>query len=147
MKRKELGDLIIFLAKDLKRETETFFREMNLGQGQLMMLLFLLGENELPVRQDVIAEKIGLNKANVSRNISKLKSKNLVSVHQDPEDSRKLLVDIAQESINLRDDFAEGFQIIQKTLTTDISKEDLETTYRVLDKMYENLNLNRREDR
>ncbi|MBB6480154.1 MarR family winged helix-turn-helix transcriptional regulator [Spirochaeta isovalerica] len=144
MKQKELGDLIIFLAKELKWETEKLFKEMNMGQGQLMMLLFLMGERELPIRQDLIAKKIGLNKANVSRNISKLKSKNLVSAEQDPEDSRKLLIHMTEKSEKLRDDFAIGFRKMQDQLTFDIPEKDLATTCKVLEKIHMNLDLYRR---
>jgi predicted XRE-type DNA-binding protein len=71
-----VGDWIHDLAKLLKQETDSTLATMSLGQGQLMLFMFLLRHaSDEQCFQEQIAKAMGLNKANVSRNVAKLEQK------------------------------------------------------------------------
>ncbi|MDO7205266.1 helix-turn-helix domain-containing protein [Paraclostridium bifermentans] len=79
MKKYEpLGDLIYFISKELKSRMDESLKDRNLGQGQLLTLMTLFKlKNYDEITQEDLAKVMGINKANTSRNLAKLKKVDL----------------------------------------------------------------------
>jgi DNA-binding MarR family transcriptional regulator len=135
-----IGDWIHDLAKLLKQETDSALAAKYLGQGQLMLFMFLLrytGGGQC--HQEQIAKAMGLNKANVSRNVAKLEQKGLVTVTAHPGKSRRRQVGLAAQALTLKDELASQLQAIHSRMVDGIDEQHLAITASVLRQMLTNL--------
>ena len=142
-----LGDWIHTLAKILKQETDSRLARLSLGQGQFLLLMFLLKHAaEEPQSQEQIARAMGLNKANVSRNVAKLEEKGLLEVLADLGNARKRLVKLTPRALRMGEEIGGQFRKIHEEMTFGIDEERLGLTVEVLRMMTANLRQDR-EDR
>jgi DNA-binding MarR family transcriptional regulator len=135
-----IGDWIHDLAKRLKQETEAGLSGTSLGQGQFLLLLFLLRQaGEEPLYQEEIAQAMGLNKANVSRIVARLRDKDLLEVMTKPGTGRRHQVRLKTRALELKDEMAGQFQAIHQRMVKGIDEEKLAITAAVLRQMLSNL--------
>jgi len=135
-----IGDEIHSLAKMLKRETDSRLARLSLGQGQFLLFMFLLKHAAAEAySQDDIARAMGLNKANVSRNLARLAEKGLVEVHSDPGNARKHLVTLTPRARQGGAEIGGVFREIHTRMTRGIEEERLAVAAEVLRIMAANL--------
>lgn len=135
-----IGDEIHALAKMLKQETESRLAQLSLGQGQFLLFLFLLKHGkEAPYSQEEIARAMGLNKANVSRNVARLEEKGFLEVQPDPGNGRRHLVTLAPRGFQLGAEIGSHFQEIHGKMIQGIEEEKLAVTAQVLRMMVANI--------
>ncbi|MCU9810817.1 MarR family winged helix-turn-helix transcriptional regulator [Paraclostridium sp. AKS81] len=96
MKKYEpLGDLIYFISKELKSRMDESLKDRNLGQGQLLTLMTLFKlKNYDEITQEDLAKVMGINKANTSRNLAKLKESGFIVINQSKDDQRKKILNL-----------------------------------------------------
>ena len=135
-----LGDWIHDLAKLLKQETDGGHTESSLGQGQFFLLMFLLRQaGAEPLYQKQIAQAMGLNKANVSRNVARLRDKGLLEVLAGAGTGRRHQVRLTTRALDLKNEMAGQFQSIHQRMVKGIDEEKLAITAAVLRQMLSNL--------
>ncbi|MCR6516253.1 MAG: MarR family winged helix-turn-helix transcriptional regulator [Clostridium sp.] len=135
-----IGDLIFFISKELKKDLDEKLKERGLGQGQTLMLLtlFRLRERE-DITGELLAKEMGINKANVSRNISKLKEKEIVSITFDEKDQRKKYIKLTDKALEDIKSIEYVLKDIHKKMVKNIEKDILIKTLEGLNKMQKNL--------
>ncbi|WP_194192654.1 MarR family winged helix-turn-helix transcriptional regulator [Clostridium chrysemydis] len=136
-----IGDLIFFISKELKKDLDEKLKERGLGQGQTLMLLtlFRLKDRE-DITGELLAKEMGINKGNVSRNISKLKEKGIVSITSDEKDQRKKYIKITDKALEDIKSIESVLKDIHKKMVKNIEKDILIKTLEGLSKMQKNLN-------
>jgi DNA-binding MarR family transcriptional regulator len=135
-----IGDEIYSLAKMLKQETDSRLARLSLGQGQFLLLMYLLKQTpDIPATQEEIALAMGLNKANVSRNVAKLEEKGLLEVFPDPGNARKRPVKLTPRALRMGEEIGGEFREIHKKMTRGIEEKKLTVTAGVLRIMAANM--------
>jgi DNA-binding MarR family transcriptional regulator len=135
-----IGDWIHDLAKLLKQETDSALNTMSLGQGQLMLFMFLLRHtSDKQCFQEQIANAMGLNKANVSRNVAKLEQKGLVGITAQDGDARRRQVRLTPQALALKDELSAHLQSIHLRMVDGIDVQQLAITASVLRRLVSNL--------
>jgi len=137
MERNFIGDTIFDLNKMLKTELETEFKSLNIGAGQLHILLKLYEVDTSYYRQSDLADDLGIDKSNASRKIGKLKDKGLVDVIQ--INKRDKGIKLTSLSRGYKEEIINSLKEISTKMTNGISNEELLTTYRVINLMNRNL--------
>jgi|GEM_PF-1143401 DNA-binding MarR family transcriptional regulator len=139
MRQKSIGDLIFDFNKTLKVEIEKEFKSFNIGVGQLHILLKLYLVKDQYCRQSDLVESLGIDKSNASRSLAKLEEKGLVEfIYINKRDKGIKLTEIS-EGIKFK--IITSLQNISKKMTHDISDEDIDNAYRVIEKMNKNLEI------
>jgi DNA-binding MarR family transcriptional regulator len=135
-----IGDRIHDLAKLLKQETDSAPATISLGQGQLMLFMFLLrSAGDGQCFQEQIAKAMGLNKANVSRNVAKLEQKGLVEIAAQDGDARRRQVRLTHRALTLKDELSGQLQAIHTRMVDGIDEQHLAITAAVLRQLLSNL--------
>lgn len=135
-----IGDLIFFISKELKKDLDEKLKERGLGQGQTLMLLTLFRLRERDdITGELLAKEMGINKANVSRNISKLKEKEIISITFDEKDQRKKYINLTDKALEDIKSIECVLKDIHKKMVKNIEKDILIKTLEGLNKMQKNL--------
>lgn len=141
MKKYEpIGDLIYFISKELKARMDEALKDRNLGQGQLLtlMTLFRLKEHD-EITQEELSKMMGINKANISRNLTKLKQGGFIKINQSEEDQRKKNIELTEKAFEEFLYLEKIMRKIHNEMILGLDKESLDYTLDALLKMKENL--------
>lgn len=141
MKKYEpIGDLIYFISKELKTRLDEELKDRNLGQGQILtlMTLFRLKEKD-EIDQDVLSKEMGINKANTSRNLAKLKQNGFIEINQNPIDQRRKQIVLTPKAYEEMFNLEKILKEIHKEMIKDLDEESLTQTLNTLNKMKNNL--------
>ncbi len=141
MKKYEpIGDLIYFISKELKTRLDEELKDRNLGQGQILtlMTLFRLKEKD-EIDQDVLSKEMGINKANTSRNLAKLKQNGFIEINQNPTDQRRKQVVLTPKAYEEMFNIEKILREIHKEMIKGLDEESLTNTLNTLNKMKNNL--------
>lgn len=135
-----IGDLIYFISKELKTRLDEELKDRNLGQGQILtlMTLFRLKEKD-EIDQDVLSKEMGINKANTSRNLAKLKQNGFIEINQNPTDQRRKQVVLTPKAYEEMFNLEKILKEIHKEMIKDLDEESLTNTLKTLNKMKNNL--------
>ena len=137
MNKHFIGDIIFEFNKTLKIEIEREFKPLNIGAGQLAILLKLYEHKNNTLRQSELVSILGIDKSNASRNITKLEEKGLVEVfHINKRDKG---VKLTERSENYKKKVIFSLKSISEKMTKDISLDDLTVVFRVIQQMNKNL--------
>lgn len=140
-KYKKIGDLIYFISKELKAFMDEKLKDINLGQGQMLTMMTLMSlKDKQPISQEILAETMDLNKGNISRNLSKLSDKNLITIIDDNKDRRKKQIILNEYFYKEFQEISNLLQEIFKDLVKDIDETNLLVTLETLEQMKQNLN-------
>lgn len=132
--QQNIGDLIIFINKELKAITEKDLRQFDIGMGQLHILMLYYQDLDNKMGQSDMVRLLGIDKGNVSRNVSKLIKKGYLI--QDEETSQIQLTDSGK---SIRIEILKVFKEINEKMLKSIPNELIESTYEVLKSMKENM--------
>lgn len=137
MELANLGDIIIFLAKEIKSRTEKKLKEIDIGIGQLQVLMMLFYPSESVVTQKVLVEKLGVDKGNVSRNVNNLLNKGYIKINDDPNSNKQLK--ITESGMNLKTLIIPVLLDTNQELLKNITEEELHVTIKTLTQMMKNM--------
>lgn len=141
MKKYEpIGDLIYFISKELKSRMDEALKDRNLGQGQLLTLMALFRLKDYDeINQEELSKMMGINKANTSRNLTKLKQGEFIKINQSEEDQRKKNIELTEKAF---EEFLYLEKIMKKLhneMILGLDKKSLDYTLDALLKIKENL--------
>ncbi len=101
-------------------------------------IIMLLGRNN-GVSQNDICEKLHLAKPTVSLTLRNMESLNLIEKNQDLNDSRKTIVTLTTEGINIDNKIRNLFKETENEMINNINSDELTMFKKILNKMTENL--------
>jgi len=138
MDSKFIGDVVFDFYKVLKREIEFEFKNFGIGVGQLQILMKLYEFNGVPVRQSYLIESIGVDKSNISRNLTKLLNKKLISIMFVNNRDKEIV--LTQEGLAVKLSIMLSLQKMDSKMKRNTDENDYTVTANTLLKMRDNLN-------
>lgn len=139
-KKVEVGRKIEMLSRQIRRKVDESISSQDLTAKQAMILLVIY---DLSKVKDVYAKDIedafDMRRATVT-GILQLMEKNGIIVREGNNvDGRLKRIRLTQKAINLRLKMKKNIQKVESNLLSDLSKEEIETFLKIMEKMSHNL--------
>ena len=139
-KKVEVGRKIEMLSRQIRRKVDESISSQDLTAKQAMILLVIY---DLSKVKDVYAKDIedafDMRRATVT-GILQLMEKNGIIVREENNiDGRLKRIRLTQKAINLRLKMKKNIQKVESNLLSDLSKEEIETFLKIMEKMSHNL--------
>jgi DNA-binding MarR family transcriptional regulator len=133
--RKQFGDLIIGIDKQIKMNIERDLKQYEIGIGLLQILLYLFSNADQSVSQIDLVKFLKIDKGNISRSIAKLIDRDYLE--QDPKNPKTYK--LSKKGIQLQDVIISKFTNLNQTMMKGINEADLNTTINTLSIVMKNL--------
>ena len=139
-KKVEVGRKIEMLSRQIRRKVDESISSQDLTAKQAMILLVIY---DLSKVKDVYAKDIedafDMRRATVT-GILQLMEKNGIIVREENNiDGRLKSIRLTQKAINLRLKMKKNIQKVESNLLSDLSKKEIETFLKIMEKMSHNL--------
>ena len=139
-KKVEVGRKVEMLSRQIRRKVDESISSQDLTAKQAMILLVIY---DLSKVKDVYAKDIedafDMRRATVT-GILQLMEKNGIIVREENNiDGRLKRIRLTQKAINLRLKMKKNIQKVESNLLSDLSKEEIETFLKIMEKMSHNL--------
>lgn len=129
-------------AQVIKKLYDNSFDDLRIKYGLTMneiMFLLYLDKNKANNTASEIVENLVTTKSHISKSIDSLAKANIIIRIQDELDKKIIRLYISDTANDLLDDLRTREEIINRTITKGIPKDDLETFNRVLEQMKKNV--------
>lgn len=129
-------------AQAIKKLYDNSFDDLRIKYGLTMneiMFLLYLDKNKANNTASEIVENLVTTKSHISKSIDSLAKRNIIIRIQDELDKKIIRLYISDTANDLLDDLRTREEIINRTITKGIPKDDLETFNRVLEQMKKNV--------
>lgn len=140
------GKLVISFVSIVKRMffimslMETWFVHNNLSHGRFGMLIELMRQSESgPISPAELARIYGAKSATITGLLDHLERDGLIERVPNPEDRRKINIQLTEAGFAFMDDFLPRHQLMMNRVMKDIPDEDKETIISSLSKMYQGI--------
>lgn len=133
---KEIKDIHCQINKYVTNDVDA--RRM-FNMTQLQILLHLYRHEDEDVCQKDFEEETHVKKASITGAIDSLIDKGFVYREQSKDDKRKNYIRLTDKALAYKIDFKNRVDILNERIIENISKEELETFYKVIDKIRENV--------
>ena len=137
-KRFALFGYFFAMSNRLQTVGDRFYEEITCKQFFLMICLRLF-ENGAPTINE-LSEIMGCSHQNVKSIAGKLEEKGYLEIRPDSDDARKLRIRLTNKADSLAKKYQKKELDFIDMLFTGISDEQIETTFKTLEKMEENIN-------
>ena len=129
-------------AQVIKKLYDNSFDDLRIKYGLTMneiMFLLYLDKNKANNTASEIVENLVTTKSHISKSIDSLTKGNIIIRIQDELDKKIIRLYISDTANDLLDDLRTREEIINRTITKGIPKDDLENFNRVLEQMKKNV--------
>jgi len=133
--KKQFGDLIIGIDKQIKMNIERDLKQYEIGIGLLQILLYLFSNADQSVSQIDLVKFLKIDKGNISRSIAKLIDRDYLE--QDPNHPKAYK--LSKKGLQLQDVIISKFTNLNQTMMKGINEADLNTTINTLSIVMKNL--------
>jgi DNA-binding MarR family transcriptional regulator len=133
--KKQFGDLIIGIDKQIKMNIERDLKQYEIGIGLLQILLYLFSNADQSVSQIDLVKFLKIDKGNISRSIAKLIDRDYLE--QDPNHPKTYK--LSKKGLQLQDVIISKFTNLNQTMMMGINEADLNTTINTLSIVMKNL--------
>ena len=137
-KRFALFGYFFAMSNRLQTVGDRFYEEITCKQFFLMICLRLF-ENGAPTINE-LSEIMGCSHQNVKSIAGKLEEKGYLEIRTDSDDARKLRIRLTNKADSLAKKYQKKELDFIDMLFTGISDKQIETTFKTLEKMEENIN-------
>ena len=137
-KRFALFGYFFAMSNRLQTVGDRFYEEITCKQFFLMICLRLF-ENGAPTINE-LSEIMGCSHQNVKSIAGKLEEKGYLEIRPDSDDARKLRIRLTKKADSLAKKYQKKEVDFIDMLFTGISDKQIETTFKTLEKMEENIN-------
>ena len=137
-KRFALFGYFFAMSNRLQTVGDRFYEEITCKQFFLMICLRLF-ENGAPTINE-LSELMGCSHQNVKSIAGKLEEKGYLEIRPDSDDARKLRIRLTNKADSLAKKYQKKEVDFIDMLFTGISDKQIETTFKTLEKMEENIN-------
>lgn len=133
---KEIKDLDVLIGKSLISDKVP---KGIINHTQFQILLYLIKHENEEVCQKDLEIETHLKKASITGSLDSLEEKGIVIRKQSEDDKRKNIILLSEKTKEAKDRIKEKFNIIEKKIEKDLTDKEIETFYRIIDKIKENL--------
>lgn len=129
-------------AQVIKKLYDNSFDDLRIKYGLTMneiMFLLYLDKNKANNTASEIVENLVTTKSHISKSIDSLAKRNIIIRIQDELDKKIIRLYISDTANDLLDNLRTREEIINRTITKGIPKDDLENFNRVLEQMKKNV--------
>lgn len=133
---KMIRDLHINVKKNIDKGHDP---KKILNYTQFQIVKYLIDHENEEVCQKDLEIETKLKKASITGAIDSLEDRNIVKRIQSKSDKRKNYIVVTEKVENFKKDFEKRIEDIDKKMIKDISKQDLETFLKVIEKINNNL--------
>jgi DNA-binding MarR family transcriptional regulator len=138
MKQQEsIGKWISATFRYMKIYIDKEFKKYSIGSGQFQILI-VLDKND-GINQESISKILNLDKANVTRAVTKLEKKNYVRRVIDPNDHRAYILHLTQSGKKLVPKIRKSLTKLSSKLLSDFSIQEKDLALKLLKRMYQNM--------
>ena len=139
-KKVEVGRKIEMLSRQIRRKVDESISSQDLTAKQAMILLVIY---DLSKVKDVYAKDIedafDMRKATVTGILQLMEKNGIIVREENNVDGRLKRIRLTQKAINLRLKMKKNIQKVESNLLSDLSKEEIETFLKIMEKMSHNL--------
>jgi len=126
------------LSNKIRREFDAHpvVRDISPAEGRL---LYFLVDTPGPIYQRDIEEEYSLRPPSASAILKKMEADGLITRKSVKGDGRLKSIEITEKGLTYKDLVRDKIRQMEDVVTKDISKEDMEVFYRVVEQMLENM--------
>jgi DNA-binding MarR family transcriptional regulator len=133
---KSIGRYTSCIYRNFHKYMHDQLQEFSLGSGQFHFLMMLYRKDG--VNQETLAETLQIDKATSARAIKKLEQQGFVTRKKDTNDRRNYNVFLTEKAKKLKPKIRKTLHNWTKILLKDISKEEEQRLYTLLEKIAQN---------
>lgn len=133
---KDIKELDISIGKTLIEKAK---KDLGINQTQMVILMYLVKHKNENVCQKDLEIETHLKKASITGTLDSLEDKGIIVRKQDNEDKRKNIILLSEKTLEIKDDVSKKYREIETNLRKNITDEELEVFFRVIDKMNKNM--------
>lgn len=139
-KKVEVGRKIEMLSRQIRRKVDESISSRDLTAKQAMILLVIY---DLSKVKDVYAKDIedafDMRRATVTGILQLMEKNGIIVREENNVDGRLKRIRLTQKAIDLRLKMKKNIQKVESNLLSDLSKEEIETFLKIMEKMSHNL--------
>lgn len=139
-KKVEVGRKVEMLSRQIRRKVDESISSQDLTAKQAMILLVIY---DLSKVKDVYAKDIedafDMRRATVTGILQLMEKNGIIVREENNVDGRLKRIRLTQKAINLRLKMKKNIQKVESNLLSDLSKEEVETFLKIMEKMSHNL--------
>lgn len=139
-KKVEVGRKIEMLSRQIRRKVDESISSQDLTAKQAMILLVIY---DLSKVKDVYAKDIedafDMRRATVTGILQLMEKNGIIVREENNVDGRLKSIRLTQKAIDLRLKMKKNIQKVESNLLSDLSKEEIETFLKIMEKMSHNL--------
>ena len=139
-KKVEVGRKVEMLSRQIRRKVDESISSQDLTAKQAMILLVIY---DLSKVKDVYAKDIedafDMRRATVTGILQLMEKNGIIVREENNVDGRLKRIRLTQKAINLRLKMKKNIQKVESNLLSDLSKEEIETFLKIMEKMSHNL--------
>ena len=133
---KEIRDIDRIIGKTLTNNNKL---KGNLNHTQLQILFYLLRHSDQEVCQKDLEIETHLKKASITGTLDSLQDKGIIERKQSEDDKRKNMIVLSKKALEEKENFETKIRQIEEEIKTNISKDELNDFFKVIDKIKMNL--------
>ena len=126
------------LSNKLRRKIDAFSSKEDFSGSQGRVLHFLLAQTNDVFQKD-IEEEYSLRPPTATELLKKMEQNGLIHRVALANDARKKRIVVTEKALQYKDTVMEDITALEDELTKDISQDELETFFRVIEKMLDNI--------
>lgn len=139
-KKVEVGRKVEMLSRQIRRKVDESISSQDLTAKQAMILLVIY---DLSKVKDVYAKDIedafDMRRATVTGILQLMEKNGIIVREENNVDGRLKRIRLTQKAIDLRLKMKKNIQKVESNLLSDLSKEEIETFLKIMEKMSHNL--------
>ena len=121
---------------DFRRNIESLPRPT---PTQVRIMEYILSKNDQDIYQKDLEDVLGIKRATVSGVLQTMEKNGLIERVIDENDTRTKKIILKKETREIFEKQKKKFEIIEKELTKNISEDEIQTFFNIIDKMEKNL--------
>lgn len=133
---KEIRDIDILIGKTL---TKSDMPKESLNHTQMQIVFYLLRHMNEEVCQKDLEIETHLKKASITGSLDSLQDKGIILRKESEDDKRKNIIVLSEKALNIKDNIEKKFQEIETQIRNNIDDQELESFFKTIDKIKNNL--------
>lgn len=133
---KEIKDVNILIGKTIAKSHDI---NEYLNHTQIQILMYLVKHSDEEICQKDLEAETHLKKASITGTLDSLEEKGMIVRKQSEDDKRKNVIVLSEKASNTKNEILEIFKSVNKQIKQNITDEELNQFYNVIDKIKNNL--------
>ena len=143
---RKIGLELRSLMNMIVRYTHKLSAEEEMSMQQAAIIKYLVNNSNRDINSKDLEEVFSMRRSTCSRMLKLMENRNLVERLDDPSDSRKKIIKPTKKSNDIISSIENKFDEMDDVISKNISEEDLNTFFSVLDQIKININDKKEEE-